>query len=134
MKTNLFIVLLLGFLNIVYGQSEAEKQIITKIEKEILDKKIKKIEFKKPYSDKVIIYLKSDTPTFIQVENHITTINHYTNGDVKEEIDLKIIKFYIQNWKKKKYIIVGPQYFELDRTEIEKIIANNKKNQKKTTN
>lgn len=110
MKTKILILFFLVFLGNIYGQSKADKKLINKIEKQILEKNTKKKIFNDRDSVTIIIYLKENVP--ILVEKQTGEFRHTYNfiGNKKVERDYQTFinaKFYIRNWKKNIHVRVG---------------------------
>jgi len=109
MKKIIFIIASLSFLN-DYAQSTSEKRIIDKIEKQILNKNIRKETFNESDSGTIFIYLKGNTPILIEKQTGISLHTFDIIGNKRIERDYVTFinaKFYIKNWKKNIYIRVG---------------------------
>jgi len=94
---------------LVFSQNKSEQKLISKINKELSDPDIVKIESagEEWSHDNLIVYLKNKVPILIiREKNTITNAEHtdFTNSTVKENI---VAKFYFQDWKQNKFVRVG---------------------------
>jgi hypothetical protein len=107
----LFIIILLLNFGICFGQTKSENKLVSKIDKQILSKKLIKKELFKELGwaggyEKLTIYLKNNTPILIEKEEKQVKHNYSDRGEYNE-IMIFNAKFYIINWKENKFFRIG---------------------------
>jgi hypothetical protein len=110
MKNSFIIILLLNFL-ICFGQTKSENKLVSKVDKQILSKKVIKKELFQKLGwaggyEKLTIYLKNSTPILIEKEEKQVMHNYSDKG----EYDLFTFfnaRFYIISWKENKFLRIG---------------------------
>lgn len=109
---------------LVLSQNKNEQKLISRINKELSDPDIVKIEAGEKWDhDNLIVYLKNKVPILIiREKNTVMNAEHtdFTNSTVKENI---VAKFYFQDWKQNKFVRVGKiesEYKEYGHKEKEK--------------
>ncbi|MCV9927618.1 hypothetical protein OIU83_08150 [Flavobacterium sp. LS1R49] len=110
MKTKIILLFLAFLSSTLYAQSKADKKIMNKIEKQILDKNIKKEIFNDLDSATITIYLKGNVPILVEKQTGQFRHTYKFTADKRVEQDYQTLinaKFYIRNWKKNIYIRVG---------------------------
>ena len=141
MKNSFIIILFLNFL-IYFGQTKSENKLVSKVDKQILTKKVIKKELFKELGwaggyEKLTIYLKNNIPILIEKEEKQVMHNYSDKG---EYVVVRFFnaKFYIINWKENKFLRIGTYQnsenkksvmskdliFTFDKNQIEKEIKN----------
>jgi hypothetical protein len=108
---NSFIIILLLNLLICVGQTKSENKLVSKVDKQILSKKVIKKKLFKELGwaggyEKLTIYLKNNVPILIEKEEKQVKHNYSDKGEYNVVMFLNA-KFYIINWKKNKFLRIG---------------------------
>lgn len=94
---------------LVFSQSKSERKFINKIDKELSDPDIIKIEDvgEKWNHDHLIVYLKNKIPILIIRETNTVRNAEYTDFTTSTQKENIVAKFYFLDWKQNKFIRVG---------------------------
>lgn len=111
MKKIFTIIFLLSFC-LCISQTTKENKIITRINNQILDKKVTKKEFLKQIGwnggyRKIIVFFKNNIPILIEKEEKEVEHLYLENGSEEDKVTFINAKFYIVNWEKNSYIRIG---------------------------